>query len=72
MNKQQAMCIALATEASYILTGAQTDAICEQLSDDDADRVRQAQKEMAEGMLKRAGFNSPMLADEILTAVLNG
>lgn len=70
MNKRQAMRIALATEASYILFGASTDAVTELLSHTDVLKVTQAQKEMALRMLRRAGFDAPMQGDAIVAAVL--
>lgn len=70
MNKQQAKRIALATEASYILHGAETHAVTDLLSDKDGERFRVAQKELAWDMLRKAGFDEPMQPDEIITAVL--
>lgn len=70
MNKRQARRIALAAEASYLLFGAETGAITDNLSDADAKRFREVQIEMAWDMLRRAGFEEPMNADEILAAVL--
>ena len=71
MNQRQAMRIALAVEASYILLGAETSCVTDNLSDADGERFKRAQKEMAWSMLKRAGFEEPMNADEIVSAVLN-
>lgn len=70
MNKRQARRIALATEASYILFGAETVSILRKLNQADATRVHEAQVEMAWGMLRQAGFDRPMDADEILMEVL--
>jgi hypothetical protein len=70
MNKRQARRIALATEASYLLFGAETAAITDNLSDVDAKRFRDAQVEIAWAMLRQAGFEEPMNAHEILAAVL--
>lgn len=72
MNMTQARRIALATEASYILFGASTDAITDLLCDADAERFRKAQTELANQMLRRAGFNAPMNADQIVEVVLHG
>lgn len=70
MNKKQARRIALATNASYLLFGASTDAVTDLLSEDDGRRYEDAQKEMALAMLRRAGFEYPMQANEIIAAVL--
>lgn len=72
MNKSQARRIALATEASYILLGASTDGITDFLSAADAQRFCDAQSEIAWQMLRRAGFDVPMNAHEILAKVLGG
>ena len=71
MNKRQALRIALATNASYILFGAETEGVTNQLSDADAERYEEAQKEMAWAMLRRAGFDEPMNAPEIVAIVLS-
>lgn len=70
MNRKQAQRIALAVNASYLLFGAKTDAVTDHLSPADVRRYENAQKEMALAMLRRAGFEHPMHADEILAAVL--
>lgn len=70
MNKRQARRVALAVEASYLLFGAETAAITEKLNDADAKRVREAQEEMAWSMLRKAGFERPMQAEEIIAAVI--
>lgn len=70
MNKQQAQRIALAANASYLLFGASTDAVTDLLSPVDVRRYEAAQKEIAMSMLRRAGFEHPMHADEIVAAVL--
>lgn len=70
MNHRQAKRIALAVNASYILFGAETAAVTDYLPDVDADRYRLAQAEMAQEMLRRAGFTEPMQAGEIVAAVL--
>lgn len=70
MNKRQAKRIALAVEASYILNGAETDAVTDHLSDADINVFHEAQQEMAWEMLRRAGFDRPMHAHEIMAAVL--
>lgn len=70
MNKRQARRIALATEASYILFGAETHAITDRLSDADMRRFCEAQEQMAWEMLRKAGFSRPMLAEDILIEVL--
>jgi len=70
MNKQQARRIALAVEASYILLGAETACITDKLSEADAMRFKQAQQEIAWRMLRKAGFDGPMNADDIVAAVL--
>lgn len=72
MNKRQAMRIALAANASYILFGADTEAVTNSLSEEDRRRYEAAQTEMAWGMLRRAGFDQPMNADKIMAAVLAG
>jgi hypothetical protein len=70
MNQRQAMRIALAVNASYLLFGATTVCVTDSLSDADAERFSQAQKKMAQNMLRRAGFDEPMLEDEIIAKVL--
>lgn len=70
MNHRQAKRIALAANASYILFGAETGAITDNLSDADFERYQKAQNEMAWDMLRRAGFDEPMNATEIIAAVL--
>lgn len=72
MNKRQATRMALAVEASYILLGASTDGITQHLSEIDAQRFVDAQHALAWAMLKRAGFEHPMNASEILARVLGG
>lgn len=70
MNKRQAMRIALAANASYILFGASTDAVTDGLSEADRKRFEVAQAEMAWGMPRSAGFDEPMNAEAIMAAVL--
>jgi hypothetical protein len=70
VNKSQAKRIALAVNASYILFGAETDAVTSVLSAKDIHRFQEAQNEMAWDMLRSAGFDKPMQADEILSSVL--
>jgi len=70
VNRRQAQRIALAINASYLLFGATTDAVTDHLSEQDARRYEDAQKEMALAMLRRAGFDTPMHANAILAAVL--
>lgn len=70
MNARQARRIALAANASYILFGASTEGITLDMSDSDAQRYEKAQREMAWQMLRKAGFDEPMQADEIVAAVL--
>lgn len=70
MNKRQARRIALAVNASYILFGADTVAVSDKLSDADWLRYCDAQNQMALEMLRKAGFESPMNAEEILERVL--
>lgn len=70
MNKRQAMRIALAVEASYILFGAETGGLERMLSDKEYDKFKAAQEELAYSMLKRAGFDEPMNYDEIVQIVM--
>lgn len=70
MNKRQARRIALAANASYILFGAETAGVTDHLSEKDAKRYNAAQQEMAWAMLRRAGFDEPMNAPEIMAIVL--
>lgn len=70
MNKRQARRIALAANGSYILFGAETDGVTSHFSDKDAERYSAAQQEMAWAMLRRAGFDKPMNAPEIMAVVL--
>lgn len=72
MTKRQAYRIALATNASYILLGAETECIAALLSDKDNEKFLVAQREMAWRMLKQAGFDRPMNAEEVVCCVLNG
>lgn len=71
MNKRQAKRIALATNASYILFGAPTNAITDHLSAADTVRFEDAQQELAYAMLRQAGFSEPMQPHDILVAVLS-
>ncbi|WP_425953046.1 hypothetical protein [Ralstonia pseudosolanacearum] len=70
MNQRQAMRIALGVNASYILFGAATAVVTDGMSEEDAARYESAQKKMAEDMLKRAGLDHAMSAEEIISAVL--
>lgn len=72
MNARQAMRIALAANASYILFGASTEGVTQDMSEADAQRYEDAQRKLAWQMLRRAGFDEPMQADDIIAAVLGG
>lgn len=70
MNKRQAKRIVMATEASYILFGASTDSVTDLLNEKDHTRFCEAQHDLAYELLRRAGFDEPMHAHEIVAAVI--
>ena len=69
MNKKQALRAALIAEASAILAGNPMDCISENLSTPDMELFENARRDIAKGMLRRAGVETVMSADEILSDI---